>query len=160
MKKVVIGVLTVLAMVGIVSAGTVTASVTITNGQSITFSEPINVSGILDKIEISHSGTSTSTVTIATYVGTTALETFASLTTHYGTKVIRPRVLPTDNTGASLAAVVGGGATSNVTTVLTVPYSRPTIGGNVKMAVTSSGSGGADTVTATFYYDKAPIVAW
>lgn len=158
MKKL-ISVLAIMASVCVVNAATESVSLTVTNGQAITYTAPINVSGILDKIEVVQSSGCTSTVTIATYSGTTAIETFASLSSMTTPKVVRPRILPTDNTGTSLAAVSNLG--TSVGTVLSVNYARPTIGGNVKMAVTSGATvTGTNTVTATFYYDKAPLVAW
>lgn len=162
MKKMIVFAFVMTVLAGFVSAGTVTVSLVATNGQSIQYSDPVNISGILDKIEVVQTSGCTATVTVATFSGTTAIETFASLTTLVGNKVVRPRVLPTDNTGASLAAVTN--ALGTVSTFLSVPYSRPTIGGNVKVAVTPSGSSttgtGTNTVICTFYYDKAPLVAW
>lgn len=147
-------VLCVLVLAGVACADTATVTLTVTNGQTITFSDPITASGYLDKIEVVASdGTAhTSTVTIATYSGTTAMETFGTLSAwSAGTKVIRPRVLPTDNTGTALAA--SASATTNATIQLSVPYAQPLIGGNLKMAVTGTANTGSNTVTATLYYE-------
>jgi hypothetical protein len=105
---------------GLIAAGawadTVMVTKSVSNGQAIAYSNPINVSGWLDKIEIVQSASSTSTVTIATYSGTTAMETYASLVGWTGTsKLIRPRVLPTDNTGTTVT-----GATSTNTAITAV----------------------------------------
>lgn len=153
MKKL-IAFVALLGMCGLrTMADTATVSLTVTNGQAITYSDQIPVSGYLDKIEVVASeGTShTTTVTVATYSGTTALETFASLSAwSTATKVVRPRVLPTDTTGTALAAAVSD--SNSVTRVLNVPYDRPLIGGNVKIAVTGTANTGTNTVTAVLYY--------
>lgn len=164
MKKLVCLMVGLVILAGVASAGTVTASVTVTNGQAITYTPAVNISGVLDKLEVVQTSGCTATVTVATFSGTTAIESFASLTALVGNKVVRPRVLPTDNTGTSLAAAFGGDAVTNVTRMITVPYSRPTIGGNVLVAVTPSGASatgtGTNTVVVTFYYDKNPLIAW
>jgi hypothetical protein len=131
-------------------------SLTVTNGQAITYSDPIVAAGYLEKIEVVQSTGGTSTVTVATYDGTTAIDTFASLTTLAGSKVVRLLVAPTDNTGTALAAVTN--AATSFSTVLSVPYERAFLGGNIKMAVTAQAAGGTgtNTVTARLYF--SPIV--
>jgi len=152
----------VLALVTVVAMAQAPVSVTLTgtNGAAIQYSDAIPVSGILDKIEIVQTGTaSTNLVTLATYSGTTAVETFVSLADNTaGADVVRLRVLPTANTGSALAAASTGGTNTSVavTTALMVPYQAPWIGGNVKMAVTGSGTASTNvwTVTATIYAHK------
>ena len=132
-------------------ADTATMSLTVTNGQAITYSDQISASGYLDKIEVVQDAAATSTVTVATYSGTTSVESYASLSgLATATKLIRPRVLPTDNTGTAIASVAGTG--TNTLTQLNVPYQMPLIGGNLKLAVTGTANDGANTVTVTLYY--------
>jgi hypothetical protein len=165
MRKFVCVLVCLFAMAGLAIADTATVTLSVTNGQTVSYSSPIVASGWLDKIEVVASdGTDhTSTVVVATYSGTTALETYANLATwSEASKVIRPRVLPTANTGAALAAVTANVAGSNdagtnstntvATTILSVPYEMPLIGGNLKMAVTGTANTGTNTVTATIYY--------
>jgi hypothetical protein len=129
-------------------ADTRTVTKVITNGQAITYSDPIPASGYLEKVEVVQTAGATATVTIATYTGTTAVDTHVSLASLVGNKVVRQKVLGTDNTGTALI----GGASTNMT------YSYPLIGGNLKMAVTDAGasSTGSNTVTATLYFVPVP----
>jgi hypothetical protein len=150
MKKI----LVVLAVFGLLAFGayadSMSVTVSVTNGQAISYSAAIPVSGILEKIEISQTATTTN-ITIATYNGTTAVETYASVLLLSGatSKLVRPVFLPTDNTGTALAAVSSGVGT-NTLTQLSIPYQKAMLGGNVKMAVTA---GAADSVvTAIIYY--------
>ena len=129
-------------------------SVSVTNGQAIKYSDPIQINGILDKVCIVNSEAGTNTITLANYTGTTALDTFVSVSAGTAlTKIVRPMVLPTDNTGTALAISYG---TNFVATVLSVPYQKYLIeGGLVKLAVTSGSAGSAaitNTVTATIYF--------
>jgi hypothetical protein len=138
-------------------ADTATVSLTVTNGQPITYSSAIPASGILDKIEVvqSDGAACTSTVTVATYSGTTAVDTFASLSALSGNKVVRPRIIGTTTAGVNLAAAVQNGSdavTNNVGTVLVGAYEKPMVGGNVKLAVTGTSNSGTNTVTATVYF--------
>jgi hypothetical protein len=150
----------VAAVVGIAvlaQADTRTVALTVTNGQAITYSDPIPASGELDKIEISQTSTG-ATITVATYSGTTALETFATMATGTTqTKLFVPRRVGTTSAGVSIVAVVGSGSdalTNLATTVLSAPYEAPVIGGNVKLAVTAHASAATstNTVTATLYF--------
>ncbi len=159
MKK--IGLILV-ALIGVgVLAQADTASVTMvtTNGQAITYSDPIPVSGILEKIEVVQTAGATATVTIATYSGTTAVDTFASLSSLVGNKVVRPRIIGTTTAGVNLAAAVQAGSdtlTNQTGTALIGLYEKPLIGGNVKMAVTDAGSSstGTNTVKAILYFQR------
>ncbi len=153
MKKIGLILVALVGLAGMAQAATVSASLTVTNTQAITYSDPIQISGTLQKIEVVQSAGSTSTVTVASYNGTNAVDTFASLTSLVGSKVVRLMVAPTDNTGTAIAS-----STNNATavgTVLAVPYVQPYIGGNVKLAVTAAGSAtGTNTVTVTLFYEK------
>lgn len=135
-----------------VSASSVTVSVTVTNGQATTFSEQIPAGGILEAIELYQTANCTTDVKIATYSGTTPITTYAgcTLTTP---RVIRLMVAPTDTNGVALAAATGSTATNYATTVLSIPYLQPAVGGNLRMAVTEADNATC-TVTATLYFTK------
>lgn len=150
----------VLACAGGAVADTSVMSMLVTNGGAAVTSEQFTASGWLDKIELTTgtTGTPTQGVVVATYTGTTAVETMATVALLTSTKVVRLRTLPTDNTGTALAAalVAVTAASSNTAagTVLNVPYCAPLVGGNMKMVVTpQAGSlAGTNTVTCTVYY--------
>jgi hypothetical protein len=154
MKKV--GLILVALLVGfgvLAQADTRTVSLSVTGGQAIAYSDAIPVSGILEKIEVVQTANVTNTIRIATYSGTTALDTYALLTSlATATKVVRPDFLPTDNTGTALAAV--NGAATNTLQQLVVTYRQAILGGNIKLAVTTGSATGetASTVTATIYF--------
>lgn len=134
-----------------VQADTATVALTVTNGQAIAYSDAIPASGILEKIEVIQSdATATSTVTVATYSGTTAVDTMASLTALVGNKVVRPRVIGTTIAGVNLAAVEG--TTNVMSTLLAALYEKPMVGGNLKLAVTGTFNAGTNTVTCKVYF--------
>jgi hypothetical protein len=159
MKKLVVSLVCVLSVIALAHADVYTWSGTVTNGQAATATQ-LQVSGLLDKIELYNSDKSaTSTVVVATYdiaSGTTisnTIETYATCTLTAATKLIRPRMLPTDNTGTALTAATNGvGITA---TMLTVPYAQPVIGGNVCAVIASGGMGSSvtNTVTIKIFYD-------
>lgn len=150
----------VLLSVAVLSFGdTATVSLTVTNAQAATLSDAVLISGEIDKIEFSQDSAATSTVTLASYAGSTAVETFASLTTWTDTtKLVIPRRVGTTSAGVSLtAAVFGtqfGTGTNALGTVLYAPYEKPIAGGTIKMSVTGTSNDGANTVTATIYYRR------
>jgi len=137
-------------------ADTRTVSLTVTNGQAITYSDPIPASGVLDKIEVVQTVGCTATVAVATFSGTTAVDTFATLTSLVGNKVLRPRIIGTTTAGVNLAASVQAGSdalTNLVSTALIGVYEKPMIGGNLKLAVTAGvATQAANTVTVTLYF--------
>lgn len=141
-------------------ADTRAVSLTATNGQAIQLSAAIPASGTLDKIEVVQTSGYTSTVTVATYAGTTAVDTFVSLTALVGNKVIRPRIIGTTTAGVNLAAATQAGSdatTNTVGTALVAAYERPIVGGNLKVAVTPSGASvsgaGTNTVDVILYFN-------
>lgn len=149
MKKL-IGLVAILAAASVAMADTANVTLTVAGACAVT-SSPIVASGTLEKIEVSQWANSTNTIVIATYSGTTALETFASLTANTAsTKLIRPSFLPTDNTGTALTATEAG---TNSSTQIIIPYRQTMLGGNMKMIVTS-GTGSITTgdVSAVIYY--------
>jgi hypothetical protein len=137
-------------------ADTATVSLTVTNGQAITYSDAIPASGILEKVEIIQTSGCTATVAVATFSGTTAVDTFVTLTDLVGNKVVRPRVIGTTTAGVNLAAAVQNGSdavTNNVGTVLVGAYEKAMIGGNVKLAVTAGvATQAANTVICRVYF--------
>lgn len=160
MKRFLLAVLVSLFVVSVSVADTATVSLSVTGGQAIAYSDAIPVSGILEKVEIVQTANVTNTIVLATYSGTTAIDTYVSLESlATSTKLVRPAFLPTANTGTALAAVIGSGTdalTNLVSQVLVVPYAKAILGGNVKLAVTTDSATGeaASTVTATIYYTR------
>lgn len=160
MKRFLLTVLVSLFVVSVSVADTATVSLSVTGGQAIAYSDAIPVSGILEKVEIVQTANVTNTIVLATYSGTTAIDTYVSLASlATSTKLVRPAFLPTANTGTALAAVIGSGTdalTNLVSQVLVVPYAKAILGGNVKLAVTTGSATGeaASTVTATIYYTR------
>jgi hypothetical protein len=116
-------------------------------------SAALPVSGILNKIEISgFSAAVTGTVTVATYDGTTAVDTIVNLSALSANKIIRLMVQPTDNTGTVIPAVVSAGST-NTTTQLVVPYQPVMLGGNIKVRTINT-DGNSIACKVVFYYER------
>lgn len=135
-------------------ADSYTYTATLTNAQNITYSDALPVSGYLEKIEFAQDSAATTTVTVATYASTTAIDTYATAAVSTTTKLFRPRVVGTDNGGTALAAVVVNETTNTVaTTQLQVPYERSMLGGNVKVALTGTANDGSNPVTVTIFFD-------
>lgn len=134
-------------------ADSYTYSASITNTQPITYSDPLPISGYIDRVEIFQGASSTTTVTLATYNGTSAITTFASKSGMTNqAEVITPRFIGTGSTGTALAGVTTTNGTS--TTVLYAPYERAMAGGNLKVALT--GTANTNTaVTVTIFYDPS-----
>lgn len=156
MKKIMAVAMMVLALVslaGIAQADSATYSVSVTGSQAIVYSDALPVSGYLDRISVVQTVGATCTVTVAQYSGTTAVDTYASLSALVGNKIVRTRNVGTSNTGTALAGVIEGGASSNVTTQLVVPYERPLLGGNTKVAVTAAAASPNNDVTVTIFYE-------
>lgn len=145
MKKVV-GLVAVglMAFAVFAQADTASITVTVTNNQAITYSDAFLVSGYLDKIEVVQDAgaATTSTVTVATYDGTTAVETFASLSSLTGNKVVRYRAAPQTSAGVTVDVATNA-----------IPYEKVIIGGNVKAAVTGTANDGSNPVKITIYYE-------
>jgi hypothetical protein len=157
MKKVIGLFLVVLVGFAVLAqADTATVTLTVTNGQAITYSDAIPASGILDKVEIIQTAGCTATVAVATFSGTTAVDTLVSLTSLVGNKVVRPRIIGTTTAGVNLAASIQAGSdalTNLVSTALVGMYEKPMVGGNLKLAVTAGVATQADnTVTCRVYF--------
>lgn len=150
----------------VMRADTSTATITMTNGQAATYAtfgqQP---SGWLDRMEITQSeATATNTIVIATRAanGTTAVDTFGTFTGLVGNKVARPRLIGTTTAGVNLAATVNAvGTESNTTTqILSAPYERPLIGGNLRVSATEATGGNpaatTNTITVILYFEPLP----
>ena len=149
MRKIVIGMIVALCAIGAV-ADSYTYTYT-SLGNSTNTSDALPVSGWLDKIECSGLGaTTTNTITIATYDGTTAVETIGNVTLTTA-KIVRLRKLPTDNTGTDLAAVLGASIT-NYSSVVSLDYERIMLGGNLKIRTVNVHANSND-VKVVFYYE-------
>lgn len=135
-----------------------TATVVVSAAGADAYSDAINISGYLDRVELVKSADiEVVDIDIATFSGTTAVETYVNidaLATATDQVVIRPRVYATDASGTALAASVIAG-TNAPGTVLSIPYEKPLVGGNLKLKVGASAGTNA-TVTATFYYERLP----
>ena len=136
-----------------------TRTVTVSATGADAFSEQINASGWLDRVEIVKStDNDVVNIDLATWTGTTAVDTYVdinALATATDVVVIRPRVIGTGASGTALAAaglLVAGGVTNVSGTVLVAPYERPMIGGNLKLKVGASAGTNA-TITATIFYE-------
>jgi hypothetical protein len=146
----------ILAILACICAGAAfadTASVTVTAAGADAYSSAIPASGYIEKVEIVKSSDNDAvTFVLATYSGTTALDTIVSdtLATGTDTKVYKPRSVGTGTSGTALAAVVAGTST-NATQVLTVPYERFLAGGNLKAKIGASAGTNA-TINVTVYY--------
>jgi len=96
-------------------------------------------------------------VTVASYAanGTTAIDTFLTLATATANTIVRPRVIGTTTAGVALTGVVGSGiygTNAVATTILTAPYERIMLGGDIRLKVVS-GSVAPNTVNARIYYE-------
>lgn len=143
-------------LAGYVFAETANVSLTITNNQPATASTAIAASGWFDAIEITQDSTAgtTSLVVVATYTGTTPIRVLYSNSVVGAVAEARPRFLGDDVTGTLLAAVVATGAsTTNMTQVLSAPYERAMIGGNIKATVTGTNNDGSNPVTVRLFFE-------
>jgi hypothetical protein len=134
------------------NADVVTYTTSVTNGQAITYSDPQPVSGTLDKIEVIKTAATTCTVTVATYSGTTAVDTYFTKAMSESTTAIvcRPRFIGTTSAAVDIASVAGTG--TNTLTQLNAVYEKPMVGSNLKVAVT--GTAGACDVIVRFFFKK------
>ena len=133
------------------------ATVEVTAAGAATYSDAINISGYIERVELVKStDNDVVDIDVATFDGTTILESIVNidaLATSTDTVVIRPRVVGTGLSGTALAAVTGTAVGTNTTQMLTVPYERIMAGGNIKLKVTAAAGTNA-TVKATIYYQR------
>jgi hypothetical protein len=134
-------------------------TVLITSTGAATYSSPINASGWLDRIEIvKSSDTGTCDIVVGTFSGTTALEKFVNISAlAEGTDsvVLRPRAVGTLITAATALTAAGTVYVGEITnavagTVLTAPYERMMLGGNLKLYASSQTNA---VITATIYFE-------
>lgn len=127
----------------------------VTNGGTYT-SGQITGAGWLDRVEVQQDAGGTCTVVVASYdANGTAVDTFCTLSSQAGNKVVRPRFIGTTTAGVALTAALSDGTASNVTTQLTAAYERAWIGGNAKIKITGTAS--CDTTNAvqvTLFFSK------
>jgi len=114
----------------------------------------IVASGYLDRFVINQTDSSTTnTITIGIMDGTERVETLVSLADWTGDNiVVAPRKVGTSSAGVALAGAtttVLDGTNIVATTVLSVPYEKYMIGGNLQISVT--GGSGGDWSVQTFY---------
>lgn len=141
MKKVLIGIMVLFALVSMASADVYSLDMTVTNGQT-QYSDPLPISGYLDKVEVICKGgnaLSTSMVVLATFSGTTIVDMYVTnqITQPTAVKVYRPRFIGTTTAGTDIAAVTEAStlALTNIvaTTVLQANYDKNLIGSNFKI---------------------------
>lgn len=159
MKKVLIGLMGLLACALAASADTYTFTADLTNG--VVETNAVAASGWLDKIEVCQEASRTTDVVVATFNSDNATIcdvycTNASQTA--AAQVYRPRVVGSTIAGVALAAVTVDSTTITngvaATTVLSAPYERKMIGGNTQIKISSAGAGmGENTVKVTIFYE-------
>ena len=157
-----VGLLVLFAIVTVALADSIVVDTVQTPGIGTAYSDPIRASGWLDRVELVRKGTAAATtnqntaVVIATYDGTTALTTYATVTFAAGetTKTVRPRVIGQTNAGVNLAAVESGGTNTSTTStqILVANYEPLLLGGNMKMKVTTDATN--DAVRAVMYFSR------
>lgn len=156
MRGLMIGLMAVLALAGMALADSYTYTVAATNGGTYQ-SDPLPVSGWLDKIEFSQDASATCTVTVCSYAGTnaTAVETYMTLSgTAADTDVVKTRFIGETSAGVAYAGVISGTETSAASTVLVAPYERPMLGGDIRVNVSSvNASDGTDNITVRILYE-------
>jgi hypothetical protein len=136
-------------------------TVVVTAAGATTYSDPINVSGYIERVEIVRTPTSVSDVVdidLATFSGTTIMQSVVNIdaaATNFTPVAVVPRVVGTTVAGVALTAVTGTAVGTNTTTMLTVPYERIMVGGNLKLKVTALAGTNA-TVTAVIHYERSP----
>jgi hypothetical protein len=106
------------------------ATVEVTAAGAATYSDAINISGYIERVELVKStDNEVVDIDVATFDGTTIMESIVdinALAAGTDTVVIRPRVVGTGLSGSALAAVVtsgpyGAGTNGVATTALSVP---------------------------------------
>ena len=135
-------------------------TVTVTAAGATTYSDPINISGYIERVEVVRTPTAVSDVVdidLATFSGTTIMQSIVNIdaaATNFTPVAVMPRVVGTTVAGVALTAVTGTAVGTNTTTMLTVPYERIMAGGNLKLKVTALGGTNA-TVTAVIHYERS-----
>jgi hypothetical protein len=152
MKKVIGIALIVGALAAMVQADSYTVTL-ICTGTATQASAALPISGELDKIEYVKNGAVTTTLTIATFDSTTAIETYWSKAVVGAARgFARPRFVGTTSAGVALAADYGAVQYTNVTQVLSVPYEAPLLGGNIKLTAANTQADLISTNVVTIFY--------
>jgi hypothetical protein len=155
MKKMTGIMVAALVVAGVARAAVYEETFTVTTNAAVV-SGILPIAGTLDKVEVINAADRTNTVVIATYSGTTAVDTYVSLADLAGSKVVRPRIIGTTTAGVNLAAAANGTNDYTAGTVLIAPFERPYIAGNVKATITANAANAANasTVTLRFYFTR------
>jgi hypothetical protein len=153
MKKALVAIMAV-AVVAVTAKSAVYEETFLVTTNAAVVSAAFPIAGVLDKIEVVQSAGVTNSIVVATYAGTTAVDTLMTLTDLTGNKVVRPRLIGTTTAGVNLAAAIIADATNTVGQILAAPYERPYIAGNVKATITAHADNGEETATVTlrFYF--------
>jgi hypothetical protein len=154
MMKKMLGIMVALSVfAGIAQAAVYEETFTVTTNAAVV-SAILPVAGTLDKVEVIQSAGVTNTIVLATYTGTTAVDTYVSLADLTGNKVVRPRIIGTTTAGVNLAAAANGTNDYTAGTVLVAAYERPYIAGNVKATLTANEANAAasSTITLRLYF--------
>ena len=164
MKKVIgLALIAVALLAGMVQADSYTVTL-ICTGTATQVSAQLPVSGELDKIEYTKNGAVTTTLTVATFDNTTAIETYWSKAAAGAARgMARPRFVGTTYDGTALAAAVTygnyvtnalGQPVSNyvATTTLSVPYGPALLGGNIKLTAANTQADLISTNVVTIFY--------
>jgi len=156
MKKMTGIMVAALVVAGVARAAVYEETFTVTTNAAVT-SAILPISGTIDKIEvIQASAAVTNSIVVATYSGTTAVDTILTLTDLAGNKVVRPRVIGTTTAGVNLAAAANGTNDYTAGTVLVANYEAPYVAGNVKAVLTANAANAAvaSTITLRFYFKR------
>ncbi len=153
MKKILVAMLAVALFTATAQSAVYEETFTVTTN-AVVVSSVIPVAGTLDKVEVIQTAGLTNSIVVATYSGTTAVDTLVSLADLTGNKVVRPRIIGTTTAGVNLAAAIQTDATNTLGTALIAMYERPYIAGNVKATITANANMGTatSTVTLRFYF--------
>lgn len=156
MKKMLAMVVVVACVATVARADFYEYSVTTATGAVTTVSAQIPISGYLDRVEIIQTAGRTNSFTIASYDGTTAVDTVVSVSAlATATDVIRPRIIGTTTAGVNLAAAANGTNNYTAGTVLVANYERPLVGGNIKVSILGNAANVATTaVKVRFYFER------
>lgn len=151
MKKL-IGVIGAVAMAGgLAFSESITVSVTATNSQT-SYSAAVPIHGVIDKVEYVKTGNSQADIVVASFDGTTAIDTFVSklnLAAGTQTGVVRPRVIGTTTAGVDITAATN--AVGVTATALVAAYEAPMAGGNVKVKLVNDESTNV-TASVTIFF--------
>lgn len=157
---VLVSVFALVAFAGMAKADSISYTVAVTNGQGVSISDQLPVSGYLEKVEMFQSGGTNAAVVLATYGtdNTTALDTYVSISALLASgKVVTPEYIGQTSAGVDIAASALTAGSTNAATMLVANYKRKMLGGNVRFAVTASTSGTVVTNTVNLKIFFEPV---